>query len=205
MHMGQGNNSLRAAMNLSARATWPVVSPAGVPLTSEQDVIAALRFGDAARHSDPHIGAQINELVRNGNEVGFADPVGLYIHDIDLTDFETPDGSSANALLRYTRGEPDFRIRAVFEAPPGATFTLGDVKVDDKAIRFGSQITEKVKIRIRGAARPANPRAPQLKLPGFKVVTAADVQGAELEIVRELPRPSGLNRLSTIEQIYAPE
>jgi hypothetical protein len=72
--------------------------------------------------------------------------------------------------MRVTRGTPEFKLRVVFEAPAGSAFVLGDVSIDGRKINTGSQIAEKLKIRLRGAARPANPKAPQLMLPDLHVV-----------------------------------
>lgn len=204
MHMAQRNNTLQAAINLAAQASWPIVTAEGLPVTSEQELIAAIPFGDSLRHSDPHIGAQINELVRGGNEVCFADPVSLYIHEIDLTDFETPDGSSATRLMRITRGTEGFMLRVVFEAPQDAGFALDDVLVGGRRLRFGSQIAEKMRVRIRGAARPAAEQAPELKLPNFAVVG----QVAAAMVARALPRPSalpGLSRILSASSTFSPE
>jgi hypothetical protein len=203
MHMGQPNNTLGAAMNLCARASWPVVTEAGVPVTSEQELIAAIPFGDPDRHSDPHIGAQVNELVRGGNEVSFADPVGLYIDEVDMIGFETPDGSKASALMRVTRGSDQYKLRVVFEAPAGAHFVLGDVMIDGRKIRFGSQIAEKIKVRVRGAARKADKPAPKLQLPNLSVVgmpTPAAIKPA--------PSPSevrGSERVLGVPSMLSPE
>lgn len=184
MHMAQINNSLGAAMNLAARATWPIVDATGVPVTAEQSLIACNEFGDSRRHSDPHIGAQVNELVRAGHEVSFADPVGLYIDSIDLTDFQAPDGVPAKDLVRRTRGEEGFALRYVFEAPPGAGFVLGDVLIGDSRIRFGGEIAEKLRIRIRGAARPAAQPAPKLLCRTFEVQGEAAIATGAIEAVK---------------------
>lgn len=213
MHMGQVNNTLQAAMNLTARATWPLVDAAGTPITSEQELIHALKFGDAARHSDPHIGAQVNELVRAGLEVSFADPVGLYIHEVDLADFELPDGGSPAAIMRQTRGKPGYALRVVFEAPAGAGYVLEDVTVGGRRIRFGSQIAEKVKVRVRGAARPAGEPAPRLRYPGFGVVGEQVLDGpqpmaalgAMAAMADEPPRPAGSSRLASVASLISPE
>lgn len=210
MHMGQVNNSLRAAMNLSARASWPIVDEQGTPVTSEQGLIRALQFGDAARHSDPHIGAQINALVRDGNEVSFADPVGLYIDEIDLAGFELPDNSSALRLMQVTRGDADFMLRVVFEAPAGANFVLNDVTVDGRPLRFGSQIAERIKVRVRGAARPAAAPAPRLQLPGLTVAGAlADAAANANAAVRRRPgapaAAPGATRAGPTESLLSPE
>lgn len=202
MHMAQVNNTLRAAMNLSARACWPVVSEEGVPISSEQELIEAIPFGDKFRHSDPHIGAQLNELVRAGNEVSFADPVGLYIHGVDLTGFETPDGGDVQSLMRVTRGESGLMLRVVFEAPKGAGYVLEDVTIEERNIRFGSQIAEKIKIRIRGAARPAATPAPKLKLPNLTV----DGHGSSLAgRAFAFGQSPGLSRIVSIPSLISPE
>lgn len=211
MHMGQPNNTLRAAMNLSAQATWPVVDAQGAPVTSEQGLIRALRFGDPARHSDPHIGAQINGLVRAGREVSFADPVGLYIDEIDLAGFELPGNAPAEQLMRVTRGEAGFMLRVVFEAPAGANFVLGDVKIDGRALRFGSQVAERIKVRVRGAARLADAAVPQLQLPGLTVVGAPAPQVAAAAAAGSPARSPirevalGATRAGSFDSILSPE
>lgn len=163
MHMAQVNNSFGAAVNLSAVATWPRVSDQGLPIIGEQELIACARFGERVRHSDPHIGSEINKLVRSGNEVGFADPVGLYMDRIDLSDFEVPDGVAPTDLVRVVRGSADYMLRVIFEAPVDSGFTLYDVRIGGDRIRFGSQVAEKVNVRIRGIARSVAERAPALR------------------------------------------
>lgn len=202
MHMAQVNNTLRAAMNLSARACWPVLDEQGGGITSEQELIEAIPFGDKRRHSDPHIGAQINELVRAGNEVSFADPVGLYIDEVDLTGFETPDGGDVRPLMRVTRGESGLMLRVVFEAPPGADYVLQNVTIDGRDIRFGSQIAEKIKIRIRGAARPAETPAPKLQLPNLTVVGHAGPLAGKAFVFGQSP---SLSRIVSIPSLISPE
>jgi hypothetical protein len=162
MHMGQVNNSFEAAVDLSGIASWPRVDGAGNPVVGEQALIACRRFGSAGRHSDPHIGAQINALVRAGNEVSFADPVGLYIESIDQSDWETPDGSEPADWFSVVRGSSDHMLRVVFESPD-ADLLLGDVLVGGEPIEFGGQIAEKLQVRIRGIARPAASQAPRLR------------------------------------------
>jgi len=168
IHMAQRNNTFEAAVNLASVASWPRVDDAGRPITGEQPLIACSPFGDARRHSDPHIGAEINALVRAGNEVSFADPVGLYMHEIDQSDWETPDGSSPTNWFRVVRGNADFMLRVVFEAPPGTDAVLGDVKIGGRKIQFGGQIAETITIRLRGLARPAQAPAPNLTCGGSR-------------------------------------
>ena len=177
MHMAQINNSFEAAVNLTAVASWPRVDGDGRPITGEQALIACRPFGDSRRHSDPHIGAEINALVRAGNEISFADPVGLYMDSIDQSDWETPDGSDPADWYRIVRGTRDYMLRVVFEAPAAVSHVLGDIKIGGRKIQFGGQIAEKIQIRIRGIARTAAAPAPKLTCEGVRaaggVVAAA--------------------------------
>lgn len=196
MHMAQGNNSLQAAMNLAAVASWPRKTQTGAPITDEQQLIACRRFGVAGRHSDPHIGAQVNALVRAGNEVSLADPVGLYIDSVDMSDWETPDGSDVRSLLRITRGSEEFKMRVVFEAPKNAGFALGDVRIGGELIQFGGQIADKVRVRLRGRARPAPAPAPALTCGGVALAS---------EGLEPFAATSGYSRVSAPESVLSPE
>ena len=201
MHMGQRNNSFAAAVKLSAVATWPRIGAAGSPAIGEQELIKGARFGEPARHSDPHIGSEINKLVRAGNEVSFADPVGLYIDRIDLSDFKVPGGVPASKLMRVVRGSQDAMLRVIFEAPAGSTFSLGDVKIGGENIRYGSQIAEKTHVRITGLSRPAGQPAPLIACdnkPVHSLVPAANMS-AELLTAPSLSRLQGVASSLSIE------
>lgn len=203
MHMAQGNNTLGAAMNLAANATWPIVDANGVAVTAEQALIQCHQFGVAARHSDPHIGGQVNELVRSGLEVSFADPVGLYVDEWNLALFETPDGSPPSDLVRVTRGASGFATRVVFEAPKGVAWSLGDVTVDGSRIAFGGQIAQHLTIRLRGAARPSSTKAPNTRC------RTGEVVGSEPQVGSAIAGPASVRRTrsrSTVtEGFLAPE
>lgn len=166
LHMGFGPNTLDAAVKLSAEATWPSIDSSGNLITDEQGLIDCRGFGARERHSDPHIGAQINALVRAGNEVSFASPAGLYIDSIDLSGFEIPSGDNVEDIYRVIRGAQNHMMRVVFEAPPGSGFDLGAVKIDGNPIRFGGQIAEKLTIRIRGIARNIESIPPSINCSG---------------------------------------
>ena len=187
MHMAQGNNELLAAVILAAVASWPRASGVGDDITNEQPLIACAQFGEPGRHSDPHIGALVNELVRAGNEVSLADPAGLYIDSIDTTDWETPDGSRASdwirvvrpAIERKTGVDPtDFALRVIVEAPGGSDFVLGDVAIGGNKIQFGGQIADKATVRLRGIARPAPSQPPTLQCVGEEPLVAAMTEEA---------------------------
>jgi len=163
VHMGQDNNTLGAAVQLAVDASWAVVDGNNNPVTDGLSLITCLDgFGVETRNSDPHIGAQINELVREGFKVTFSDPPGLYLHSIDLSGFETPDGSDINDWLTYERGVEGFRTRASFEAPKGSQLTVSDLTLDGDPVEFGGQIAEKVRVRIEvtGTERPGRELEP---------------------------------------------
>lgn len=166
MHMGFGPNTLGAAINLAAEATWPSVDSNGNLITDEQGLIDCRGYGARERHSDPHIGAQVNALTRSGNEISFAGPTGLYIDSVDLSGFEAPEGVEARDLMRVVRGDQDHMMRIVFEAPSGSGFKLGDVKIDGNQIRFGGQIAEKLTIRVRAIARTVESAPPRITCSG---------------------------------------
>ena len=199
MHMGQVNNSFEAAVNLTAVASWPRVDGNRQPITGEQALIGCRPFGDARRHSDPHIGAEINALVRAGNEISFADPTGLYIDSIDQSDWETPDGSPPETWFRIVRGTPEFTLRVVFEAPAGSSELLGDVRIGGRPVQFGGQIAEKLRVRIRGIARPASAPAPRLTCGGSAASAGNEALiAARTTFLQSTPTrlPAGLNVLS---------
>ena len=196
MHMGYQPNTLSAAIILAAEATWPSKDNAGNIITDEQGLIDCRGYGERERHSDPHIGAQVNSLVRAGNEVSFAGPTGLYIDAIDLTDFEVPNGVKKEDLYRVVRGDKDFMIRVVFEAPKDSGFTLSDVKIGGDKINFGGQIAEKISIRVRGIARKADKAPPTINCAGQ----------AMLEMVAEMPSERARNsRRSTVQFLSSAE
>jgi hypothetical protein len=78
MHLIQANNTLGAEIELAAAATL-VRRRGGVELTTEPDLIDCGAYGQPERHSDPHIGAQVNALARQKADVTLANPVGLCI------------------------------------------------------------------------------------------------------------------------------
>lgn len=167
MHMG-GNtaNTLGAAVNLSAQATWPSIDGNGNPITGEQELIACRRFGDRVRHSDPFIGAQINQLVRSGKKVSFAGPVGLYVDSMDFADFDIPGGLNPQDIFSVTRGDDEHMMRLEFEMPSGSGFSLSDVEIGGEPIAFGGQIAEKLRIRVRGIAADSDEQAPSIPCDG---------------------------------------
>jgi hypothetical protein len=151
MHLIQQANTLAAEIELGAASTIVRVIN-GVELTGEQELIQCGRYGDEERNSDPHIGGQVNSLARLKADVTIANPVALYIDDLNTVGWETPDGSDAKDYWKIVRGTKDLALRAVFEVPAEKGFTVGDITRAGTPLEFGSQITDFITIKIVGQA-----------------------------------------------------
>ncbi|MGW4897267.1 hypothetical protein ACWEQL_34165 [Kitasatospora sp. NPDC004240] len=151
MHLIQPANTLGAEIELAAAASIQRVI-GGRPLTSEQELIACGQYGAPERNSDPHIGGAVNEVARAKASLSLADPVGLYFDGLATDGWETPDGSDPHGYWRYERGDADHPVRAVYEVPEGAGFTVGDITVNGRPIRFGAQIADFITIKLTAVA-----------------------------------------------------
>jgi hypothetical protein len=151
MHLIQRNNTLSAEIELAAASTI-VRRRDGVILTSEQDLIGCGRYGQPERHSDPHIGAVVNELARQKAEITLANPVGLCIAGLSVSGWEAPDNSNPLDYWKITRGTKEKALRAIYEIPSGKGFVVGDIKINGKNINFGAQIADFITIKLTGLA-----------------------------------------------------
>lgn len=150
MHLIQRSNSLSAEIELAGGASV-VREIDGVLLTQEQDLIECGQYGVAERNSDPSIGAIVNSVSRQKADVTLADPIGLYFSDLLVTPaWKTPDGSNAKDCWRYTRGDNDHPVRAVFEVPKEKGFIVGDITIKGQGIRFGAQIADFINMKLVG-------------------------------------------------------
>jgi hypothetical protein len=151
MHLIQRNNTLSAEIELAAGASNVRVIN-GQILTGERELIKCARYGEVERHSDPTIGATVNELARQDADITLANPVGLCIASLSTMDWETPDGSAPIDYWTITRGTKDKALRAVFEVPSARQFFVGDIKINGQKIRYGAQIADCIKIKLTGLA-----------------------------------------------------
>jgi hypothetical protein len=151
MHLIQDNNTLTAEIELAAGASV-VRKINGQLLTGEQELIQCGRYGDPQRHSDPHIGAQVNSLTRQHADVTLQNPIGLYFDGLDTAGWQTPDGSDPSSFWHYTRGTADKPVRAIFEVPDGPGFVVGDITIGDQQIEFGGQIADRISMKLTGVA-----------------------------------------------------
>lgn len=151
MHLIQDANSLTAEIELGAAATIRRLRD-GRELTGAQELIACSRYGDHGRNSDPFIGEQVNALARQGADITINNPVGLYLHEFNPVGWATPDGADPRDFWRGVRGRDGYRVRAVFEVPPGRGYFVGDIRIANRPIEFGAQIVDFVTIRLEGLA-----------------------------------------------------
>jgi hypothetical protein len=151
MHLVQRSNTLGAEIELAAAATL-VRHRNGAPITEAQELIACGQYGEPQRHSDPFIGAQVNELARARADITLANPVGLYIASLSVAGWETPDTSDPSDYWKITRGTKEKALRAVYEVPAAKGFAVGDIKIAGRKIDFGAQIADFIRIKLTGLA-----------------------------------------------------
>ena len=151
MHLNQRNNTLGAEINIAAFATI-LRQVNGQLLTDADELIQCAKYGQPGRASDPHIGADVNELARNGFAITLLNPVGLYIDSLDTTGWVTPNGKAASQFWKSIRGKLGMTVRAVFEVPAGEGYTVSDIKIGGTNIEFGGQIAEFIDVKLTGVA-----------------------------------------------------
>lgn len=152
MHLIQSANTLGAEIELAAGASLVRARADGSQLTGERELIECGSYGERERHSDPHIGALVNELARQKADVTLANPVGLCIAGLSVAGWVAPDGSDPLAYWKITRGTPEKALRAVYEVPADKGFTVSDITINDDPIEFGSQIADFITIKLTGLA-----------------------------------------------------
>lgn len=154
VHLTHPANTLGAEVNLAARSTVLRSNAAGQPINSAEPLICCSAFGSVMRSSDPSIGSFVNTFARQGLSVTLANPVGLYIAEL-LPGITGKNGTDVTAAWTVVTGkqEQNMILRAVFEIPPELGFSVGDCQVGGKAIQFGGQIADQIKMKLSGAAK----------------------------------------------------
>jgi hypothetical protein len=179
MHLIQQNNTLSAEIELAAAATI-VREVGGQLVTDSQVLIQCGAYGQPERHSDPNIGATVNELARKMADITLANPIGLYIAGLAVGGWETPDGSNPLDYWKIARGTKEKALRAVYEVPAGKNFVVGDIKIAGRSIDFGGQVADFITIKLTGIAARigASTVAPMtgcVQSAGFTTAAAASV------------------------------
>ena len=151
MHLIQQNNTLGAEIELAAAATI-VRQVGGQLVTDSQTLINCGAYGQPERHSDPNIGAAVNELARKKADITLENPVGLYIAGLSVAGWATPDGSNPLDCWSIQRGTPEKALRAV---PKYLTRNRSWSVTSPSAgaeIEFGAQVADFITIKLTGVA-----------------------------------------------------
>ncbi len=165
MHLISNPNSLSAEIFLAGQATILRHDVNGNSITDRNQLINCSHYGTPNRNSDPTIGAEVNNLVRQGNRITLSNPVGLYIQEPDFSAYElpftAPSGAQPSDYWTINRGrrrqgnEPhDLILHATYKVPEGHGFTVGDITINGFPIQFGAQLTETFQIALAGRAIP---------------------------------------------------
>ena len=153
-HLVQGNNNLGAAIDLAANATV-LRERDGVPVTDQQVLVDCAKLGNPFRNSDPQIAAAVNNAAGTGAELTLEDPLGLYLKDILTGGMVTPDGADPASFWTIDRGDADHTLRARFEVPAEHNYTVSDIAIAGRPIRFGAQLADRVEVWLRAVVKPA--------------------------------------------------
>jgi hypothetical protein len=171
-----------------------------------QALICCSQYGQPFRHSDPHIGQGVNQVVSGEFLVSLANPVGLYIQMPDFSVFQLPQDPNLPAgakvsdcwqivrgsetLINQSNGElfnGSFILHAVFQIPQswleaGVQFTVGDILVTfngiQSAIKWGAQIVETFQIGLFALPIPA------AQAPLFDCVTSTSSADTEAQPIQ---------------------
>jgi len=157
VHLSQENNTLGAALALAAAATVQRERN-GVPVTTKEALAACSGLGDPFRNSDPQIASVINGAASTGASITLQDPLGLYIDRLVTSGMTTPDGADPAAFWTVERGRPGQVVRASFAVPEQRGYTVGDIKIAGRPIRFGAQVADRVRVRLVAVVKPGSAR-----------------------------------------------
>ena len=179
VHLTSPPNTIGAEIMLAAQATLLRDLPADQ--YNMQRMVCAGAYGRPYRNSDPHIGLQVNQLVKNlGVKITLTDPVGLYLQSPDFSSYQTPDGTDAAKFYSVIRGTTaaengmgyDQILHAEFSVPESYGYTVSDILLGNEVpgssqkpqpILYAGQIAETFHVCLAGTAITADsPKQTQL-------------------------------------------
>ena len=157
VHLTSPPNDIDSEIYLAAAATLlrnvtPYTAPA---------LIDCAAYGVPYRNSDPNIGYNVNQAVKNASGAGLrmatlTDPIGLYMQTPDFGSYATPDGADASEFWTVVRGSaPDMILHAAFAVPASKGYTVSDVTIGGQPIRFASQIAQTFRMGLSATVQPA--------------------------------------------------
>jgi hypothetical protein len=168
VHLTQGANTLGAEITLAMEGSLLWGNP---PESQDPDLICCAGYGDPNRFSDPTIGKEVNDLVRQGNFVTLRDPVGLYMQSMLTSDFtDWNDQPIANLATDYfvplrKSADGTLILRAKFQVPDGVQRNgkqarVGDLKYKGVSISMGGQVADAITMHLFAQALPGAPNQP---------------------------------------------
>lgn len=174
MHLTSPPNELSAEMVLAGGGAVLRNGNADT-LAVANTLICCSKYGAEFRHSDPHIGQNVYQAVKEGLEVTLLDPVGLYLQEPQYNYFELPDNAPTGAKIEdcftfvrgavSTPGYPNNMILHMIMQVPShwdSSITLNDFTVLGEKIEYGSQVMETIKVQLAAAGKPATSKTEEL-------------------------------------------
>ena len=157
MHLSHRANALGAEVNLAGVSGIARKKVTGTLLDGKdaEELLCCNRGGNPNRNSDPLISAQAYGLVLGNQRYTLANPVGLYIADIEkgllLPDNATP---VPREWWRVVRGDGLWNtkasrvLRLEFAVPSSEKLTVGDLLIGGDPVRFAGQIAELLSVHL---------------------------------------------------------
>ncbi|ABE55364.1 conserved hypothetical protein [Shewanella denitrificans OS217] len=184
VHLTSPPNTIGAEILLAAQAT--LLRELAPDNYNMQSLVCAGAFGRPYRNSDPHIGLQVNQVIKNvGVKIMLTNPLGLYLQAPDFSNYTFPEGTCVNDWFSVVRGRRantdgesyDQILHMKFHAPTG--YTLEDVTIGalvegsangpsqtPQPIQYAGQIADTFKVAIAATAVPQPEGTPvQIPLP----------------------------------------
>ncbi|RPB15725.1 hypothetical protein P167DRAFT_542873 [Morchella conica CCBAS932] len=162
-HLVQSNNTLSAEIDIAAQSTVMRIKEDGTLIVDPLELINCSQYGNAARNSDPMIGARINKLARKGNSVSIKDPVAIYMQKFDtstlvLVKSEENQVPLPDGVITWVRGAPPMGLRLHIQIPTGMLNDAGDqLTVSDifdtqtqNFINHGAQFADYITMGVSG-------------------------------------------------------
>jgi hypothetical protein len=138
IHLTSTPNTLQTELGLAGAATVQYQPPGGTGNSDPQALICCGSYGQEYRHSDPHIGQSVNQVV-GGQALGMpqlvclANPVGLYLQMLtnpaaftfgpSIMPSDLPPGAQASDIWQVVRGSAVL-TDPVTDAPFPGSFVL---------------------------------------------------------------------------------
>jgi hypothetical protein len=201
VHLCAPPNSLTAEIQLTGDATVLYRNAAHEHVVEPDALICCAQYGGPDRNSDPTIGATVNALARIGAWVTLRNPVGLYMHHIDLAGWAAPDGRPVGDCVHVVRGGGDMIERLEVRVPAERGFNVGDITIGGEPIRHGGQVAECITVHLVGmAAAPGtfnNPGSagaiavPSIACTARCCIDPNDARSLNRPVPRDKPTPAG--------------